>query len=129
MGVLAYLVLVDAPFYIRGIWYVVKPFIDVVTAAKVKFVTGEAQRVQLLSPLIDEDQAMPFLLPNGKLASSVDTMHFLRMFHFIVIMKIIGSSTTKISFISEKKHINIILCGHDFIFLIKSLLYALHAGV
>ena len=44
----------------------------------------QAQRVELLSPLIDESQAMPFLLPNGQLSSDVDMSHFLNEvpFHF-----------------------------------------------
>lgn len=75
--VLEYLVLVDVPFYFRGIWYILKPFIDPDTVQKIRFVTGEEQRVELLGPLIDDTQAMPFLLPDGKLTSSIDMSHFL----------------------------------------------------
>ena len=45
--VLAYLVLIDVPFYFRGIWYVIKPFIDVDTVKKIKFVTGEVSLFHL----------------------------------------------------------------------------------
>jgi len=74
---LASLILVDVPFYFKGVWYFLKPFMDPNNTEKIKFVTGDEQREEILGPLIDEDQAMPFLLPNGKLSSDIDIMHFL----------------------------------------------------
>merc|ERR1711971_805140 len=74
---LAYLVVVDAPFLLRSLWKLIRPFVDPDTREKVKFVNGETQKIQVLGPLIKDDQAMPFMLPNGKMTSSVDVHHFL----------------------------------------------------
>jgi len=75
---LAYFVIMDAPFVYRGLWKIIKPFVDPDTIQKVKFVTGDAQKLEVLGPLLSEDQAMPFMLPGGKLTSPIDTKHFLR---------------------------------------------------
>jgi len=73
----AQIFLLDVPFYFRGIWYVLKPFLNPATVHRVQFVTGEQQKKDLLSPLISKDQAMPLIRPDGKLTSSVDMSLFL----------------------------------------------------
>eukprot|EP00586_Coscinodiscus_wailesii_P017651 CAMPEP_0172504338 /NCGR_PEP_ID=MMETSP1066-20121228/177756_1 /TAXON_ID=671091 /ORGANISM="Coscinodiscus wailesii, Strain CCMP2513" /LENGTH=314 /DNA_ID=CAMNT_0013280487 /DNA_START=62 /DNA_END=1006 /DNA_ORIENTATION=+ len=74
---LAYCALVGAPVMLRGLWRILKPFVDVDTRKKVKFVNTQEQKQEILGPLISEDEAMPFMLPGGKLESSVDVKQFL----------------------------------------------------
>lgn len=69
--------LVDAPLLFRGFWNLIKPFIDPVTKAKLVFVTGKDQKEKMFSDVIDTNQAMPFMIPEGSLTEPVDMKKFL----------------------------------------------------
>jgi len=81
---LAYLVFVDAPFLARTLWKIIKTFIDPETVTKIKFVSGDEQKKQVLGPLINTKQAVPWVLPGGELSPSFDVDAFLNEtpFHF-----------------------------------------------
>lgn len=69
------LVIVNAPLWMRGFYSVLSPFVDSYT--KTKFRIAKKGDKQAIQDIIDSDQAMPFLLPNGKLCAHVDTDHFI----------------------------------------------------
>lgn len=68
---------VDAPLAFRVFWKLIQPFIDPVTKSKIVFVTGEAQKRKVLSSVLNEDQALPRVLPEGKLTNPLDVKKFL----------------------------------------------------
>jgi len=72
------LVITDPPFWMRAAYGVLKPFLDPVTSAKFIMVSGSKRKQQVIADLIDEDQAMPFLLPSGKLIDKVDDRVFIQ---------------------------------------------------
>jgi len=74
---LAYLVFVEPPFLARTIWSIIKKFIDPDTVQKIKFVSGDDQKLQVMSPLIDKEQAVPWVIPGGELSPSFDMEKFL----------------------------------------------------
>lgn len=71
------LIILDPPFFVSGIYNIVKPFLDPDTRAKFVPVKGERQKVESLSPLIDQSQASPSFLPGGRLVAPLDGQHFL----------------------------------------------------
>jgi len=79
---LAYLALIDAPVLVRSIWCIIKPFIQPEVVELIKFVSGDEQKIKMISPLIDKEQAMPFVHPDGKLNSTIDMLHFLQNIPF-----------------------------------------------
>lgn len=68
--------LVDTPLVFRAFWQLIKPFIDPKTKGKMHFITGEEQRRETFSKLIDPEQAMPFSNPDGILTSKFDAKKF-----------------------------------------------------
>jgi hypothetical protein len=69
--------LVDAPIAFRIIWAMLKPFIDPVTKKKFQFITGEEQKREVIGPSIAKDQAMRYLLADGRMPDEVDLKEFL----------------------------------------------------
>ena len=48
-----------------------------ITKEKVKFVSGDETKIEMIGPYIDVDQAMPFLLPGGKQIEPVNLQRML----------------------------------------------------
>jgi hypothetical protein len=55
----------------------VKPFLDPATSDKFLFVKGDKQKEMELSKIIDQAQAMPSMLPGGRLTGDVDCNKYL----------------------------------------------------
>jgi len=72
------LIIIDPPFWMRTMFGLLKPFLDPVTSAKFIVATGQKRKQDVVAELVDEDQAMPFLLPSGKLNDEVDLGVFTR---------------------------------------------------
>lgn len=72
------LIITDPPFWMRALWGIIKPFLHPVTAAKFIVVSGDKKKQAVISELMSEDQAMPFLLPSGKLTDEVDLVIYLK---------------------------------------------------
>ena len=70
---------VDAPIVFRGLWNMIKPFVDPGTKAKFQFVTGTSQRIQLFSEAMGSGQCMPYQHPHGELSENVLTEDFLQL--------------------------------------------------
>jgi len=68
---------IDAPRLFRLFWMLVRPFLDPVSKAKYEFVTGQQERETILGSTIDADQAMPYMLSDGKLTDPWDVQRFL----------------------------------------------------
>lgn len=66
------LLITDAPFWMRGIYNFLSPFVDSHTKTKFRMASGDKQKVDSFQDVIDKCQAMPFLLPGGKLSAEVD---------------------------------------------------------
>jgi hypothetical protein len=71
------MVIIDPPFWMRTMYLMIKPFLDPVTTAKFILAAGDRAKHSAVSVLIDTDQAMSFMLPEGKLCNDVDMDHFL----------------------------------------------------
>jgi hypothetical protein len=56
--------------------------LDPITKAKFIVATGAKKKHEVLASLISDDQAMPFMLPNGKLAGDVEIDRFLKTVPF-----------------------------------------------
>lgn len=74
------LVILDAPFWMRAVYFAVQPFLSERTKRKIVMVSGvdakiDAFRGGLLH--VDPDHATPFMLPDGKLRSQIDPDRFL----------------------------------------------------
>ena len=76
------LIVTDPPFWMRTMWGIVKPFLDPVTSAKFIVASGSKRKQLIVSEVIDESQAMPFLIPTGKLTDDVDCGLFLGVVPF-----------------------------------------------
>lgn len=61
----------------RGIYSILSPFVDPYTKTKFRMAKGNEQKEEAFLDIIDNDQAMPFLLPNGKLRDELDVDHFI----------------------------------------------------
>jgi hypothetical protein len=70
------MIIIDPPFWMRATYSVIKPFLDPVTTAKFILAAGDRAKHDAVSILIDDDQAMAFMLPKGKLSNEVDMDHF-----------------------------------------------------
>uniref|UniRef100_A0A7S2ACK5 CRAL-TRIO domain-containing protein n=1 Tax=Trieres chinensis TaxID=1514140 RepID=A0A7S2ACK5_TRICV len=68
---------IDAPAIFRVFYNLIKVFIDPITKSTVQFVTGDEEKKNILGDLLDEDEAMPYMLPGGKKASDVDIQKYL----------------------------------------------------
>lgn len=71
------MVIIDPPFWMRSMYTLVRPFLDPLTTAKFILAAGDQAKHDALAGLIDPDQAMPFMLPEGKLVEKVDLDKFL----------------------------------------------------
>uniref|UniRef100_A0A7S3PC38 CRAL-TRIO domain-containing protein n=1 Tax=Amphora coffeiformis TaxID=265554 RepID=A0A7S3PC38_9STRA len=71
------MVIIDPPFWMRTMYSMIKPFLSPLTTAKFIMATGDSAKHDTLSDFIDDDQAMPFMLPGGKLEGKVDLDKFL----------------------------------------------------
>lgn len=69
--------LMDAPLVFRGIWKIIRLFVDPITKQKIHFVTGEKQKRVICSKVVDPEQARPFMHPEGKRTERVDMKRFL----------------------------------------------------
>lgn len=58
--------LVDAPWSLRTIWGMLKPFAGQATREKVVFVTGDSEKESVLGPILDPDQASEWMLPQHR---------------------------------------------------------------
>jgi CRAL/TRIO domain len=76
------LVVIDPPFWMRTMYSLLSPFLDPETKAKFVVVSGDAKKQSILSEFVDVDNAMPFLLPNGKLVDPVDIACYLNKVPF-----------------------------------------------
>lgn len=76
------LIIIDPPLWARTMYGLLKPFLDPVTRAKFLVATGDKKKLQIVGEAISEDQAMPFLLPSGKLTDEVDMDRFLEVVPF-----------------------------------------------
>ena len=74
---LHYWIAIDPPFILNTIWKIVSFFVDPITKEKVKFVSGDEAKIEMIGPYIDIDQAMPFLLPGGKQTEPVNLQRML----------------------------------------------------
>ena len=76
---LKHCVVLNAPYILAGIWKMLKPFLDPVTASKFVFPSSKAtKKPSPISELIDDAQAMPVLMPGrGELDPDVDIDRFL----------------------------------------------------
>jgi hypothetical protein len=61
----------------RSIWRVLKPFVHPDTRDKLVMANGD-KKTEVVGQLVDEDQAMPFLLPTGKLSDDVSVERYAR---------------------------------------------------
>jgi hypothetical protein len=71
------LLIIDPPYWMRATYAFLKPFLELDTSQKFVMISGDEQKMTIFSEYIDDDQAMPFMLPNGKLTKSVDLERFL----------------------------------------------------
>ena len=74
-------VVTDPPFWMRTSYNLLAPFIDPITLEKYILVAGD-QSKQILRKYIDAEQAMPFMIPEGKLSETVDLMIFRELVPF-----------------------------------------------
>jgi len=74
-------VVTDPPFWVRTGYNVLAPFIDPITLEKYILVYGDEGK-QLLKKYFDPEQAMPFMIPEGKLSESVDLQRFQKVVPF-----------------------------------------------
>lgn len=74
-------VVTDPPFWVRTSYNMLTPFIDPITLEKYILVYGDEGK-QLLKKYFDPEQAMPFMIPEGKLSESVDLQQFQRVVPF-----------------------------------------------
>ena len=67
--------LVDAPWSLRTIWKILKPFAGKGTRRKVVFVTGDAEKKLVLGPVVDDRHATSWMLPTGQRSSEDFDLH------------------------------------------------------
>jgi hypothetical protein len=75
-------IILDPPFWLNTLYYLVKLFLSDVTKEKIVMVKGEAEKTETLSALVDKEQAEPFMLSDGKLISQADAIHFVHNIPF-----------------------------------------------
>jgi hypothetical protein len=68
--------LLDTPLLFRAFRMVIRPFLDPDTKKKIRFVTGDADKRQVLGEVIAEDQATPFMYPEGQMTRPFDKDEF-----------------------------------------------------
>jgi hypothetical protein len=65
-------------------WGILKPFLHPVTRAKIVMASGKKSKISIIGAVIDEREAMPFLLPTGHLSDEVDVDIFTKNVPFQV---------------------------------------------
>ena len=76
------LFILDPPFWMRGVYTMLHPFLSPRTREKVNMPSGMRQKESILSDVIDVEQAMPFMLADGNLTSEIEIERFLRRVPF-----------------------------------------------
>jgi hypothetical protein len=76
------LLIIDPPFWMRTMYGLLKPFLEADTSQKFVMISGDSEKTTIFSEFIDDDQAMPFMLPSGNLTESVDLERFLEVVPF-----------------------------------------------
>lgn len=77
-------ILSEPPFFLRTGYSMLRPFLSQATQEKVQMLSGFDAKQQALEDIIDIDQAMPFLLPDGQLTSEIDAEKVINQpFHFL----------------------------------------------
>lgn len=76
-GRLKNLIILNPPYFLLGIYKMIKPFMEPDTAAKFVIVKGVKQVEVEFAKIIDAAQAMPVMMPHGQLRSKVDVGAFL----------------------------------------------------
>lgn len=80
----AKLVILDSPYWFRTMYSVIQPFLSTATQEKVLLINGDEAKREVLEPILDCDQAMPFMLPEGQLTSPIDNERVMNQpFHFL----------------------------------------------
>jgi len=74
---LSNLFILDPPLWMRVLYAVLRVFLSTDTCEKIIMIHGEEEKERLLGSHIDRDQAMPFMLPGGKLDSPAEMDIFL----------------------------------------------------
>jgi len=75
-------VMLDPPFWMRTLYSLIRIFLDEKTASKLVMVAGEAEKERELAEIVASDQAMPFMLSDGKLTSSIEPSYYLHQVPF-----------------------------------------------
>ena len=76
------MIIIDPPLWMRTAYGVIKPFLDPTTKAKFLIASGDKKKLEAVSGYVEPAQAMPWLLPSGKLGTEVDLEHFLKTVPF-----------------------------------------------
>lgn len=72
------MVIIDPPFWMRTMYALVQPFLDPITTAKFILAAGDKHKHEALAGLIDKEQAMAFMLPEGELDNDVNMERYLQ---------------------------------------------------
>lgn len=64
--------LIDAPTTFYCLWAVFKPFVGRKTKNKIHFISSNKQKQEVIGRLYSEDQATPWMLPNGQMDQPLD---------------------------------------------------------
>ncbi|KAI2488944.1 CRAL/TRIO domain containing protein [Fragilaria crotonensis] len=72
----------DAPLWMRTLFSLLRYFLDETTASKLVMVSGEEERERVVSDIVSSDQAMPFMLSDGKLGLPMEPAHYLHQVPF-----------------------------------------------
>ena len=75
-------VFLDPPFWIRSLYSVMRFFLDDEVNNKLFLVAGEANKERIVSEIVSRGEAMPFMVPNGELASPIDPAYYLHQVPF-----------------------------------------------
>lgn len=77
------IIITDPPLWLRSIWLVIKPFVHPDTREKLVMANGPKKKNDIVGRIVEEDQAMPFLLPSGKLTEEVCIERFVKEVPFL----------------------------------------------
>lgn len=72
------LVILDPPLWLRTVYGLVSPFLDPLTKQKFIVCSGQTRKQAILSEYVESNQAMPFMIPDGKLTEKVDISRYLK---------------------------------------------------
>lgn len=76
--------LIDAPWTVRTLWALVKPFAGSETRKKLVFVTGAQEKKRVMGAVLHTSQAPPWILPGGEMTwkEPLDLDRYLRQLPF-----------------------------------------------